>query len=178
VLLATERLAVAAGRAAGVPVASLRLGPVVGPHVPSPLGRYLRLPAVPFAVLADPAFSVVHQEDAARAMVAALLHDVDGPVNVVAPGAVTAAQAARLGGRVPIPVAGPGWPIVRRAAELLGAPVPDHLVELLRRGRAADGHHAVAALGLVPEHATTDVVKAVFEWAPVTPLRLVGETAA
>jgi hypothetical protein len=67
---------------------------------------------------------------------------------------------------------------VRRAADLLGAPVPDHLLELLRRGRAADGHQAGAALGWTPEHSTTDVVKAVFEWAPVTPLRLVDETAA
>ena len=49
---------------------------------------------------------------------------------------------------------------------------------MLRRGRAADGHRAVADLGLTPEHSTVDVVKAVFEWAPVTPLQLVGETAA
>ena len=56
--------------------------------------------------------------------------------------------------------------------------VPDHLLEMLRRGRAADGHRAVADLGLTPEHSTVDVVKAVFEWAPVTPLQLVGETAA
>jgi UDP-glucose 4-epimerase len=172
VLLEAERVAAAAGRAAGAPVAALRFAPVVGPHFPSPLGRVLRLPLVPFAALADPPFSLVHQEDAAMAVVAALLAGVDGPVNVVGAGAATAAQAARLGGRVPLPVSGPAWPLLRRASELLGAPLPDHVVELLRRGRTADGSACADRLGVAPEQTTLDVVKAVFEWAPVTPLRL------
>ena len=36
---------------------------VLGPHVPSPLGRLLRMPAVPFSVLADPPFAVVEDVD-------------------------------------------------------------------------------------------------------------------
>jgi UDP-glucose 4-epimerase len=35
----------------GVAVAAIRLAPVLGPHVPSPLGRLLRQPAVPFSAL-------------------------------------------------------------------------------------------------------------------------------
>ena len=177
-LLEVERLADAAGRSCFVPVTAVRMGPVAGPHAPSPLARYLRLPVVPFAAMADPSFSVLHQEDAARAMVAALDVDHDGAVNVVGAGAVTAAQAARLGGRVPFPLAGPGWNVARRVAEVLGAPVPDHVVELLRRGRAADGTSAASVLGLAPEHSTVDVVKAVYEWAPVTPLRVAADEDA
>ena len=173
-LLEVERLAAAAGRAADTPVAALRFAPIVGPHFPSPLGRYLRLPVVPFALLADPPFSLLHQEDAAQAVIAALRRGVDGPVNVVGPGAATVAQAARLGGRLPLPVAGPlSWTLSRAGAELLGSPVPDHVLELLRRGRTADGSGAAGALDMTIEHATLDVVKAVFEWAPVTPLHLV-----
>jgi UDP-glucose 4-epimerase len=177
-LLEVERLAAASGLSAGVPVTAIRMAPVVGPHFPSPLGRYLRLPVVPFSLVADPPFSVVHQQDAAAAMVAALHLDHDGPLNVVGAGAVTVAQAARLGGRVALPVAGPAWEVVRRGCELVGAPVPAHVLELLRRGRSADGARAVAVLRSAPRHSTLDVVKALYEWAPVTPIRAAGEAAA
>jgi UDP-glucose 4-epimerase len=177
-LLETERLAVAAGQAADCAVTALRFGTIVGPHYPSPVGRYLRMPLVPFEALGDPSFSLLHQEDAARATVAALHASVHGPVNVVGPGATTAAQAARLGSRPAIPVAGPLWPLVRRLAELAGAPVPDHVVELLQRGRAADGTYARTALDFAPEHSTVEVVRMLYEWAPITPLHLVAEDAA
>ena len=158
--------------ATGVPAAVLRLAPVVGPHVPSPLGRYLRLPAVGFAGLSDPPFSLLHQEDAAGAIVHALLSGAAGRFNVVAPGAVTVSQAARLGSRVPIPIAGPvGWESLRRVAELAGAPVPDHLVELLRRGRSADGGRFERTCGFTVARSTPEVIRELFEWAPVTPLR-------
>jgi UDP-glucose 4-epimerase len=164
--------------ASGAVVTVLRLAPVIGPHVPSPLGRYLRLPVVPFNGLADPPFCVVHHEDAARAVVTALMARRAGTFNVVAPGAVTVSQAARLGGRVPLPLAGPGWLVARRLADLAGAPVPDHLVELLGRGRTADGHRAEAVLGVVPATPTREVVRLVHEWAPVTRLRVVPGDAA
>jgi UDP-glucose 4-epimerase len=64
-LVAVEDLARSAGHAAGVPVTLVRCATVVGPHVPSPLGRLLRLPTVPFAALADPPFALCHQDDAA-----------------------------------------------------------------------------------------------------------------
>jgi hypothetical protein len=62
--------------------------------VPSPLGRLLRQPGVPFSVLADPPFAVIEDRDAARAIVAAARVGLAEPVNVVAPGAITALQAA------------------------------------------------------------------------------------
>lgn len=158
--------------AAALPAAVLRLAPVVGPHVPSPLGRYLRLPAVGFAALSDPPFSVLHQEDAAAAIVHALLTGATGRYNVVAPGAVTASQAARLGSRIPVPIAGPaGWAALRRVAELAGAPLPEHLVELLRRGRSADGSRFTRDTGFAVSRSTPDVIRDLYEWAPVTPLR-------
>ncbi len=112
-LLEMEGIAREAGRAADVPVTALRLAPVIGPHVPSPLGRLLRLPAVPVSLLADPAFSVIDDQDAAAAFVAAAARRVDGPVNVVSPGAITASQAVRIGGRLPLPLIGPEWRLAR-----------------------------------------------------------------
>jgi UDP-glucose 4-epimerase len=178
-LLEVEQLAAASGRSADVPVTAVRMAPVAGPHFPSPLGRYLRLPVVAFSFVGDPPFSVLHQQDAAAAMVAALHVDHDGPLNVGGAGASTAAQAARLGGRVALPVTGaPAWAVVRRTCELMGAPIPSHVLELLRRGRAADATSAASVLGCRPAHSTVDVVKAVYEWAPVTPLRLVDDGEA
>jgi UDP-glucose 4-epimerase len=171
VLAHTEHIAREAGAAAGVPVTALRFAPLVGPHFPSPLGRLLRLPAVPFAALSDPPFSILHQDDAARAAVAALHAGFDGPVNVVGPGAVTASQAARLGGRVPVPIGGPGWRVATALAELAGAPVPEHVRELLVKGRTASGSLVAAALGTEPLHRTPDVVEHLFEWSDVVVVR-------
>jgi UDP-glucose 4-epimerase len=169
--LEVEALAVELGRRHDFPVAALRLAPVAGSHVPSPLGRVLRLPAVPVPALADPAFQLLHQEDAARGMVEALLRGFDGPLNLVGPGAASVWQAVRLGGRVPLPVVGPGWALAARVAELAGAPVPQHIVELLTRGRAGDGTKAVEVLGLDALRPTQEVCTELFEWATVTPLR-------
>lgn len=166
-LLQVEGLAAAAGEAAKVPVTALRFAPLVGPHFPSPLGRYLRLPAVPVSALGDRPFVLLHQEDAAVAIVAAFDRGADGPVNIVAPGAITASQAARLGNRIPIPVLGPGWLAARLAGELLGSPLPPHVIELLIRGRVADGHHAERSLGIAPTRATPDVVRELYDWASV-----------
>lgn len=155
-------------------VAMLRMASIVGGHVPSPLGRYLRLSVVGCSAVADPAFSLVHTEDAARAVVHALLSGADGTYNVVAPGAVTASQAARLGSRIPLPIIAPAWSAMTRIAELAGAPVPAHVLELLRRGRSADGGAFARDLGFWFQRSTPEVVRDLYEWAPVTPLRAVA----
>jgi UDP-glucose 4-epimerase len=170
-LVEAERLATEAGRAAGVPVTLVRCATLVGPHVPSPLGRVLRLPVVPFSALADPPFALLHQEDGAAALVAAAEARHDGPVNVVGTGGVSAFQAARLGDRIPFPVSGPGWLFARAVTELLGAPSPGHVVEVLRRGRTADGSSAAGLLGIAAPLPTIEVVKDLYAWATVTHLR-------
>ena len=92
-LWAVEQRLVDAGRRLGTAVARLRFAPVAGPHIPSPVTRYLRLPVVPVALVPDPPFSLLHIDDASDAMVAALARRFDGVVNVVGPGAVTGSQA-------------------------------------------------------------------------------------
>lgn len=150
-----------------VPVNTLRLAPVLGTHVPSPLGRLLRQPVVPFSLLADQAFSVVEVSDAARAFVAAAQRRLDRPVNVVGPGAITALQAIARGRRVPVPLVGPEWGLARRLSHVVGAPIPDHVLEVLHRGRLADGSHAREALGVAPEMPTPEVIARLYEWEDV-----------
>ena len=172
----------AAGRTADVPVALLRFAPTVGVQYPSPLSRLLRLPIVPVNALsltcvAPAAFSLLDVEDAAAAFLAALQRRVDGPVNVVPEGTITPLAAARLGGRVPLPIVAPGWIPTRLVSRAIGAPIPSHLHELLLRGREADGSRAEEVLGVTPRRTTEDVVRALYDWAPVVYLRP-GQAAA
>ena len=169
-LLRVEAMAAGLGRRKGIPVGALRYAPVVGSHVPSPLGRLLRLPTVPVPAFSDPPFSLLHPDDAAQAMVEAIVRRVDGPLNVVGPGAATPFQAVRLGGRVPVPIPPPAWRWASRVAELAGAAIAPHVVELLRHGRTGCGTRAVEILGLHGLRSTQQVLEELYEWAQVVPL--------
>lgn len=170
-LLEVESLAAGIARRHDVTVSALRYAVIAGSHVPSPLGRILRLPAVPIPAAADPPFSLLDRDDAARAMVEALLRGHDGPLNVVGPGATSPWQAVAFGRRIPVPVAGPvGWKLACAFAEALGAPVPPHVLEVLRHGRTGDGSRAVEELGLGFVRPTQEVLADLYEWATVTPL--------
>ncbi|WP_040495385.1 NAD-dependent epimerase/dehydratase family protein [Ilumatobacter nonamiensis] len=162
-----ERTASSVAARVGVGVGAVRLASVIGPHVPSPLGRVLRLPAVPYNVVGDPSFAVIRQNDAARAIVAAASRRLDGPVNVVAPQSVTVRQAAHRGRRVAIPTFGPQWPVARRMCHLAGAPVPDHVAEILLHGRLADNGRMRELLGVVPEQTTPEVIDDLYGWPSV-----------
>lgn len=170
-LARVEELALETGQAAGAVVTALRFAPITGAAMASPVGRYLRLPVVAFGGLADAPFCLLHQNDAADAIVAAIDHGPDAPVNVVGDGATTPAQAARVGGRLALPILGPQWLVAGLGSELLGAPLPDHVRELLTRGRVADGSAAESLLGVHPAWSTTDVVRDLYDWAPVTYVR-------
>jgi UDP-glucose 4-epimerase len=171
-LRTVERAAVAAGRQADVPVAVLRFAPTVGVQYPSPLSRILRLPVVPVNALSltpvqRAAFCLLDVDDASAAFLAALRRRADGPVNVVPDGEITPIEAARTGARIPLPILAPGWVPTRAVARFVGAPIPAHVHELLVRGRLADGAHGRQVLGVAPERSTRDVVRALFDWAPV-----------
>ncbi len=175
-----ERTANAIGERIGVAVGSLRLASVLGPHVPNPLGRILRMPAVPFSALADPPFAVIHQHDAAEAIVAAARARLNEPLNIVAPGAITMLQSIRRGRRIPIPMFGPEWALARRITHLIGAPLPEHLQEMLHRGRLADNARAREVLGFAPTTSTGDVIDQLYRWPSIvhhparTPMRAVA----
>jgi UDP-glucose 4-epimerase len=177
-LLEVEAVAAGLRTRHDVPFAALRYAPVVGSHVPSPLGRLLRLPVVPVSALADPPFQLLHPDDAARAMVRAIESRYDGPLNVVGPGAASPYQAARLGGRIPLPVAPQLWPLASRLVEVAGAAIAPHVVEVMRQGRTGAGLRAVDALGLENMRSTQDVLRELFEWADVVPIPTVREEVA
>ncbi|MET0910712.1 MAG: NAD-dependent epimerase/dehydratase family protein [Ilumatobacteraceae bacterium] len=162
-----EHIASRVANRIGVSIGAVRLAPVLGPHVPSPLGRMLRMPVVPFSLLADPPFAVIQDRDAARAIVAASRAGLSQPVNVVASGAITCLQAIRRGKRVPLPLVGPEWRVARTMSYLLGSPIPDHVAETLHRGRLADNGRMADLLGVVPESTTSEVIDRLYGWPSI-----------
>lgn len=148
-------------------VTALRLAPVVGPHVPSPLGRLLRLPFVPFNLLKPPMFSVLHEEDAARAFILASQRTIGRPINIVGPGEISGFSVVRRSRHIPLPLIGPEWIITRRIAHLFGAPVPDHVMEVLHHGRRGSSSRCRAVLDWEPKMSTEDVIDSLFTWEGV-----------
>jgi UDP-glucose 4-epimerase len=122
---------------------------------------------VPFSVLADSAFVVTLDTDAARAFVAAAEQRPEGPLNVVAPGAITTMQAIWRGRRLPLPLFGPEWRVARYMSHFLGAPLPEHVMELIHRGRLADGGRLTSTLGIRPRVSTQEVIDRLFEWEAI-----------
>ncbi len=116
----------------------------------SPLGRYLGCRWSPSAAWPTPPSPCSTRPTPPTPSIAAIAGGPDTPVNVVADGATTPAQAARLGGRVPLPIVGLQWQLARIGAELLGAPLPDHVQELLTPVGSADGSAAADLLGVHP----------------------------
>ena len=74
---------------------------------------------------------------------------------------------------MPIPVVGPQWAIAQALAYLAGAPVADHVQEMLHRGRLGDNSRAVEVLGFAPTTTTKDVIDQLYRWPSVihTPAR-------
>ncbi len=93
---------------------------ILGPSIRNAPSNYLRL-RYPWVLAGfDPMLQLIHQEDAARAMVEALRPGLKGVYNVVGPGEVPLSAVLRELGRTPIPVPAP-----HRAAAARGAlPLP------------------------------------------------------
>lgn len=74
----------------------LRFAPIIGPGSDSPFMRYLRQEACPVILGFDPLLQLLHEEDAADAVVAAGNAEVAGPVNVAPDGVVPLLKVLRF----------------------------------------------------------------------------------
>jgi UDP-glucose 4-epimerase len=83
----------------------LRCAGLVGGNLPSPFTRYLMRPMPPMLIGFNPLIQVLHPEDAAAAFARAATSSVSGAFNLAAEAPLTLAQAVRLAGRQPAPLA-------------------------------------------------------------------------
>ncbi len=126
------------GRSPACPSPSCAAAPSWAPASRARSAATCGCPPCPWTPLIELPFCLLHQEDAAQALVAAAHVRHDGPLNVVGPGAVTASQAVLMGRRMPVPVFGPGWWAARggrRAAGRAAAAAHPRAAGARRRGR-------------------------------------------
>jgi UDP-glucose 4-epimerase len=157
-LLEMEQLAQeVALRSSGCHVCILRIGYRVSEG--TSLGRYLSMPVVPTFAGFDPRLQLLHEDDAAEAVVRAALHGHEGVFNVAGDGIVLLSQAIAIMGGKAVPVLpGYGRWLGRLALRAVGIQVPSHIAEVLTFGSVADGSRLARTFGWKPAFSTRAVM--------------------
>lgn len=127
-----------AARQPACSVAVLRLGYRVSDG--TTLARYLSLPVVPTFAGFDPRLQLLHEDDAAEAIVRAVMGDQAGVFNVAGDGIVLLSQAIGIMGGRPAPVLLPfsGWLARVAVKALVHVDLPAHLADLIAFGSVMD----------------------------------------
>jgi len=139
-------------------VSVLRLGFRVSDD--TTFARYLSLPVVPTFAGFDPRLQLLHEEDAAEAIVRAVLGDHPGVFNVAAGGVVLLSQAIAIMGGTPAPALPPYGRWMGRLAlrALTGVNLPSHLADVIAYGSVMDCSRLKAAFGWKPAYSSRAVM--------------------
>jgi len=144
-------------RTSGCRVSVLRLGYRVSEG--TTLGRYLSLPIVPTFAGFDPRLQLLHEDDAAEAMVRAVIEGHEGVFNVAADGIVLLSQAIAIMGGKALPILPPyGRWLGRLALKATRIDIPEHLADVLAFGSVADCSRLASTFGWKPAYATRAVM--------------------
>ena len=157
-----QLVAVFARRHPDVACTTLRMQPVVGGELDTPITRLIRAPLVPTYLGFDPRVQVLHLEDATRVLVRATEARVRGTVNAGAPGPVSLSRALRSIGRRSVPIAGPLYgTVVGLGARVGGLPTLSvDTARYLHYGRAVDLTRQEHELGVIPARDTLEALRA------------------
>ncbi|WCB95871.1 hypothetical protein DSM104299_04622 [Baekduia alba] len=159
-----ERLVEAfARRHPAVTCTVLRLQPVIGASVDTPIMRLFRAPVVPTFLGFDPRLQFVLDEDAIGAVAAAVATPVRGAVNVAGDGTVSLARSLRRLGKRALPIAAPlyGLTVATLARAGVVPPLNEDVIRYLRNGRGVDTTRMRRDLRFVPTHTTAQAIDAV-----------------
>jgi UDP-glucose 4-epimerase len=135
---------------------------IVGPTIRNAPSNYLRL-RYPWVLAGfDPMLQLIHQEDAARAMVEALRPGLKGVYNVVGPGEVPLSAVLRELGRTPIPVPHPiARPLLGTLFRYRLANFPPPELDHIQFLCMVDGSRWTQDVGWVPQHSMKDTIRSV-----------------
>jgi UDP-glucose 4-epimerase len=149
-----------ADRSAGSRVTVLRLGYRVAEE--TKLAKYLLLPLVPTFAGFDPRLQLLHEEDAAEAVVRAVMGEHPGTFNVAGAGVVLVSQAIAIMRSRAVPLLFPYGRWMARLAlrAATGVDLPGHLADLLTYGSVADCSRLAAEFGWSPAYSTRAVMDA------------------
>jgi UDP-glucose 4-epimerase len=140
---------------------SLRFASVVGPTAVTPMTRFLRDTWAPTLLGFDPLVQLVHEDDAVRALVHAVHHDVLGAVNVAARDALPLNKVRALAGKPPVSLP---HPLAYWGARLVGSrglPVNRYLPidpDYLRYPWVADLTRMRDDLGFEPQYTAVEAL--------------------
>jgi UDP-glucose 4-epimerase len=141
----------------------LRLQPVIGASVDTPIMRLFRAPVVPTFLGFDPRLQLLLDEDAIGAVAAAVAVPVRGAVNVAGDGTVSLARSLRRLSKPALPIAAPiyGPTVAALARTGVVPPLDEDVIRYLRNGRGVDTTRMRRDLRFVPTHTTSEAIDAV-----------------
>src|SRR5256885_10124505 len=126
------------------------------------LARYLSLPIVPTFAGFDPRLQLMHEDDAAEAVVRSVIGARPGVFNVAGDGVILLSQAIGIMGGRPAPVLPPygRWLSRLGLKALAGGEMPAHLADILSFGVVMDCTRPVSELGWRPAYSTRQTMDA------------------
>jgi len=138
-------------KAPEVRTAILRPVHVLGPHVRSMMGEFLRLERPPTVMGFDPVLQVMHEEDVVEAIARALEAGLSGVFNVTGPGEIPLLTAVRETGGRAVPV--PEFllrPALRRLFPWRAVPWPEGAIDFLKYPVTLSGKRFADQTGFEP----------------------------
>jgi UDP-glucose 4-epimerase len=144
----------------------LRFPGIIGPHVDTPMNRFLRGAWAPVLLGFDPRMQLIHKDDALEALAHAVVHDVPGVFNVAAEGVFPLMKILSLTATLPVPIF---HPLAYWGTNLLGGTglrltdyVPIEL-DYIRYPWVADLAKMEAELGFVPTYTAEEALRELAE---------------
>ncbi|MCX5741266.1 MAG: SDR family oxidoreductase [Proteobacteria bacterium] len=148
-------------RAREIETVILRPVHILGPVHNAP-SNYLRLERPPMLLGFDPMVQLIHVEDVAEAIVAALAPERRGIYNLVGPGEVPLYAVLRELGRRPMPIPHPLAKSILSFAFRVGmSSFPVAELDFIRYVCMVDGRRAAAELGFRPRFGLRETIRAV-----------------
>jgi UDP-glucose 4-epimerase len=163
----------------GRTVTILRTAPIVGPSVDNYLTRYLSHRLVPTVLGFDPLWQFLHEADAVRALLLAVLQDLPGIFNVAPDGVLPLSTAVRLAGRSPLPLPRSLSNTLVSALWLAQvAEAPPAFIDYLQYICVADGEHLQQVTGFRPLYTSREALSEYAAAQHLRDVRLLSESIA
>jgi UDP-glucose 4-epimerase len=132
---------------------------IVGPHLNNAPSKYLRLRRIPSMLGFDPMVQLIHETDAADAIIASLKPGTRGVFNIVGPGQAPLSRLIRVTGHPQMPVPGPVFEaVLERLFKFHLTNFPATELDHLRYSCLVDGTRATDALGVAPRRGLRETV--------------------
>lgn len=141
----------------------LRPTNIIGPTVRNTMSEFLRQPRVPYLLGFNPMSQFVHEDDLARAVLAAWQSDRRGIFNIAGPGVIPWRTALELARARTFPVP---WPLTRLYVELAGN-LPHYLINFFRYPCVITDRAFREATGWAPALSIADTL-----WSTVAEARM------